>query len=104
MVNRLALQNMLEELLGSKNVYFQPPSSEVLAKRGFPAIQYSIDDMYIRHADNYNYNRKDRYQLLLIDKQPNPEMFEKLADLKMCAFDRSYNTDNLRYDVFTLYF
>lgn len=103
MVRRLILQNLLEELLGSKNVYFQPPSLEVLSSRGFPAIQYSIDDLYVNHADNLNYHNKERYQLFLIDRQPNPTMFEKIANLKMCSFERSYNQSNLRYDVFTIY-
>lgn len=103
MVRRLILQNLLEELLGSKNVYFQPPSLEVLVSRGLPAIQYSIDDLYVDHADNLNYHKKDRYQLFLIDRQPNPTMFDKIANLKMCSFERSYNQNNLRFDVFTIY-
>ena len=39
MGTRLELQNKLEELLGSRHVYFQPPES---VKMEYPAIKYSM--------------------------------------------------------------
>ena len=42
MASRLDLQTFLEELLESKNVYFQPPES---VKMKYPAIVYALDDI-----------------------------------------------------------
>ena len=42
MRNRLDLQKIFEDILGSKNVYFQPPES---LKMKYPAIRYSLDDI-----------------------------------------------------------
>ena len=49
MASRLDLQTFLEELLKSKNVYFQPPES---VKMKYPAIVYALDDIENVHADN----------------------------------------------------
>ena len=38
MANRLDLQALLEDLLGSRNVYYQPPES---VKMNYPAIVYA---------------------------------------------------------------
>ena len=40
MDSRLKLQELLEKLLESKNVYYQPPESK---KMEYPAIKYSVD-------------------------------------------------------------
>ena len=49
MASRLDLQTFLEELLESKNVYFQPPES---VKMNYPAIVYALDDIDNVQADN----------------------------------------------------
>ena len=41
MANRLDLQALLEDLLGSRNVYYQPPESD---KMNYPAIVYALED------------------------------------------------------------
>ena len=41
MAPRLDLQKLLVELLGSDNVYFQPPPS---VQMNYPAIVYKLDD------------------------------------------------------------
>ena len=42
MANRLDLQALLEDLLGSRNVYYQPPES---VKMNYPAIVYALEDI-----------------------------------------------------------
>lgn len=42
MASRLNLQTFLEEILESRNVYFQPPES---VKMKYPAIVYALDDI-----------------------------------------------------------
>lgn len=101
MASRLDLQTKLESILGSRNVYFQPPSS---VRIKYPAIVYSRKDIEIRSADNIAYRKLPSYEVILIDKNPDSEFVDKILDLPYCAFDRHYESDNLNHDVFTLYY
>lgn len=101
MPSRLELQTTLEEILGSRNVYFQPPSS---VRMQYPAIVYSRKDIEKRPADDSTYRKLPSYEVILIDKNPDSKYVEKIFDLPYCSFDRHYESDNLNHDVFTLYF
>ena len=101
MGTRLQLQTLLEALLGSRNVYFQPPST---VKMKYPCIVYSLSDIDTKFADNIPYSNKRRYQLTAIDPNPDSVIPDKLALLPMCIFDRSYTSDNLNHYVFNIYF
>ena len=101
MASRLKLQTELEELLGSENVYFQPPSS---VKMKYPAIKYSLSNIEIKNADDTSYNNKRVYELILIDSNPDSEFVDKLLQLPYCSFDRFYPSDNLNHYSFTLYY
>lgn len=101
MPSRLELQTTLEEILGSRNVYFQPPSS---VRMQYPAIVYSRKDIEKRSADDRAYRKLPSYELVLIDKNPDSQFIVKILDLPYCSFDRHYESDNLNHDVFTLYF
>lgn len=101
MGTRLQLQTLLEALLGSRNVYFQPPST---VKMKYPCIVYSLSDIDTKFADNIPYSNKRRYQSTAIDPNPDSVIPDKLALLPMCVFDRSYTADNLNHYVFNIYF
>lgn len=101
MAQRLALQTLLEETLGSRNVYFQPPSN--ISMR-YPCIVYSRDDVDVIFADNDPYRLLTRYQVSVIDQDPDSEIPHRVASLPKCRFNRFYTADNLNHDVFTLYF
>lgn len=101
MASRLQLQTLLEELLGSRNVYFQPPASVSMK---YPAIVYSRYDIDNTHADNRVYAQNTAYQVIVIDEDPDSEIVKKVAMLLKCNFDRHYTSDNLNHDAFTLYF
>lgn len=98
---RLELQKLLEDLLGSRNVYFQPPES---VKMKYPAIVYSLDDYETVFADNGVYLFSKRYSVTLIDKNPDSEFRDRIKLLPMCEFSRAYTKDNLNHYNFTLYF
>lgn len=101
MSSRRDLQTILEGILGSRNVYFQPPSS---VRMQYPAINYSRKDIEKRSADDSAYHKLPSYEVILIDKNPDSQFIEKILDLPYCSFDRHYESDNLNHDVFTLYF
>lgn len=98
---RLQLQSLLEALLGSRNVYFQPPTN---VEMQYPCIVYVRGSADTKFSDNIPYNRTKRYQVTVIDRNPDNETPDKLAALPLCAYDRFYTADNLNHDVFNLYF
>lgn len=100
MERRLELQRLFENILGSRNVYFQPPAN---VKMKYPAIKFELDNIEHKHANNKPYIRNPAYMVTLIDKNPDSEFVEKLDSLPMCGFDRSYKADNLNHWVFIIY-
>jgi len=95
------LQSVLRTLLGSDNVYFQPPSN---VQMGFPAIVYKRDDIDTDFADNKPYYQSVRYLVTVIDEDPTGETTFKVASLPLCAFLRNFVVENLNHDVFVLYY
>jgi hypothetical protein len=93
---------MLEGLIGSRNVYFQPPESVKLA---YPCIVYGRDTIGVTEfADDKPYHHQVRYALTVIDKNPDSILLDKIASLPMCRFDRHFTKDNLNHDAYKLYF
>lgn len=101
MGSRLELQTLLENVLGSANVYFQPPST---INMSYPCIVYSRNRIRTDYANNNPYSLKKEYSITVIDANPDSVIPDKLATLQSCIFDRHYTADNLNHDVFTLYF
>lgn len=101
MNDRLALHELLCELLGSRNVYYQPPES---IKMKYPAIVYQRADLNNRHADNGVYSTFEQYEITVIDKDPDSEIPKKINALPTCKFNRHFTYENLNHDVFVLYY
>lgn len=101
MAQRLDLQEVLTEILGSDQVYFQPPPN---VKMVYPCIIYSRDYQQTSFADDRPYSLKKRYQVTVIDENPDSVIPDKVAELPMCVFDRFFTADNLNHDVFKLFF
>ena len=101
MNKRLELHNLLCSILGSNNVYFQPPAS---VKMKYPAIVYSRNSIDSDYADDTVYSQKTSYQVIVIDVDPDGTITTKIAQLPTCKHNRFYVADNLNHDSFTLYY
>lgn len=101
MNSRTDLHILLEDILGSKNVYYQPPSN---IQMKYPAIVYSRSDIRNTYADNSVYIQKHIYDITVIDKNPDSEIVEKVSKIPTCSFSRHYTADNLNHDTFRLYY
>lgn len=101
MNNRLKLQDKLEELLGNRNVYYQPPEN---LKMEYPAIRYSKTKIDSKHADDIKYSNMDRYEIIVIDGLPDNDVIDKILKLPYSTFDRHYISNNLNHDTIILYF
>jgi hypothetical protein len=97
---RRLLQDILVELLGSPNVYFQPPPDLHML---YPCIAYERDDDSTIYADNSPYKYMKRYKITVMDRNPDSLIPDKVRMLPFCKFDRFFAVKGLNHDVFTLY-
>lgn len=102
MASRLELHEIFCALLGTRNVYYDPPES---VKMQYDAIRYNLVDKDIKHADNKAYLVNNQYDGVIITRDPDttlPDVF--LKTFEMCSFGRSYTKDNLHHYPFTIYY
>lgn len=101
MSDRLNLQTKFEEILGSRNVYFQPPASVSML---YPAIRYELKDFKgISANNNTSYVVSTGYECVLIMKEPDTEYLPEIFKIPYCRFGRYYRADNLHHYTFTIY-
>jgi hypothetical protein len=101
MARRLDLQAILTSILGTNNVYFQPPPT---IQMEYPCIVYHRDYELNNYADDIPYKQRKRYMVTVIDRDPDSGIPDKVAALPLCVFDRFYTADSLNHDVYKLFF
>lgn len=101
MGDRIDLQTLLEGVLGSDFVYFQPPES---FRMSYPCIVYHRSHIRTDYADNNPYSLKKEYMITVIDADPDSNIPDKIAMLFTALHDRRHTVDNLNHDVFTMFF
>ena len=102
MGTRLELHDEFCAILGSSNVYFQPPAS-VLMK--YDAIRYSLSDKNIKRANDSVYSMTNQYDGVYITTNPESTIpDEMLNHFQMYRPGRPYTKDNLHHYPFTLYY
>lgn len=100
-MSRLDLQSLLEDLIGSGNVYFQPTVNIVMS---YPCIVYERDTVKTEFADNTPYLNKKRYRVTCIDRDPDSVLHELVLTLPLASYQRFFIADGLNHDVLNLYF
>ena len=102
MSDRLKLQAKFEEILGSRNVYFQPPASLMMR---YPAIRYEFKDIRTKSANNSQaYTMSTGYECVYIAKEPaGEELLRSLLQIPYLKFGRYYRADTLHHYTFTIY-
>lgn len=95
------LQFLLEDLLGNKNVYYQPPEDKQLE---YPCIVYQLDGVKSTYGDNYPYLNHKRYLVTYIDRSPDMYIPDKIAQLRTASFNRFFKQDNLNHWAYRIYF
>lgn len=101
MATREELQLKLEELLKSRNVYYNPPAN---IQMKYDAIRYSLSDIQSDYANNNKYTKLKCYDLIVISRKPDPEVVEKILELPYSSLGRPYMADNLNHYPITLYY
>lgn len=70
----------------------------------YPAIVYNRDYQAVKYADNQVFGRTTRYQVTVIDRDPDSPIPDKVAELPMSVYVRHFTTDNLNHDIYDVYF
>lgn len=100
MAQRADLHAVLQSIMGANKVYFQPPSED---KMEYPCIRYELDDVLTLHADNKPYRQDKRYQVTIIDRDPDSPYPDQVGALPKSRFDRFYKADGLNHFVYQLF-
>jgi len=98
---RLNLHQILKDILGTDQVYWQPPNNLTMADE---CIRYEPAVSDTEFADNVPYRHTLRYQVTFITRSPDSDIPRKIARLTSCIHNRYYRANNLHHHVFLLYF
>lgn len=101
MKDRKGLQILLEDLLGTRNVYFQPKENITLE---YPAIVYNLEQVRTDFAGNNPYSLYNRYQITYIDRSPESEIPRQIQLLPMTRFTSYFAIDGLNHYNHTTYY
>lgn len=101
MGERSELSKIFESILGSKNVYFEPPEN---VKLKYPCVVYSRDPIETRFAGNKPYLINQPYSVTLIYLDPDSDLPLKLASLPMCRNTSNFVSDNLHHANYKIYY
>ena len=98
---RLKLDGVLRKILGSDNVYFQPPES---VKMQYPCIRYNLAKIPVVHADDKAYLMNPKYVIVYISPEPDDETrFTLVRDLGVPII-QTYAKDGLYHYIYELYY
>lgn len=102
MASRFNLHEIFVSVLGSRNVYYQPPESVQLK---YPCIIYEKEGNHSLKADNQKYVGRKRYSVTVISRDPDNDLADRLEEtFDYCSFDRRFIRDNLYHDTLDLYY
>ena len=102
MASRTDLHDELCTVLGSKNVYFQPPAT---LRMQYDAIRYELGGNDTVRANNRIYKFVNQYEGVVITRDPDTTIPDKLlSHFEMCSFGRPYTADKLNHYPFTIYY
>lgn len=100
MAPRVELQRKLEAIIGSKNVYFQPPDD---TKLQYPCIIYNLDGSNSDYANNINYRVKKYYQVTYVDRRPDSTIVDELITYPYSSLNTTMRVEGLNHYIFRIY-
>lgn len=103
MADRLDLHEDLCDLLGSRNVYFQPPST---IRMSYPCFVYERSSGLSIRADDGTYTYHQAYNVTYITADPDSlDMIRRFVfKFPQSRYNTHFTSDNLNHDTFVLYY
>lgn len=98
MGSRLDFDDTLREIWG--HVYYNVPAGY---KMFYPAIIYSLDFADTTFADNIPYRVERRYQVMVVTKDPDSHLVDRVAQLPTAVLQTTFVQDSLYHFSFRVY-
>lgn len=95
-----ALISEFSNILGSGNVYYEPPES---IKLKYPCIIFKRETSNGEHADNLRYTITTKYSITLVDTESDSSYISAILSLPFTEHTNHYVSDGLHHDIFTIY-
>lgn len=99
-MDRYQLDEWFEQIAPG-NVWFQPPEGTELS---YPCIIYGIEGEQSEFADNVRYKSATRYDITVIDTDPDNLLYKKILDLPQTSLESVYVSDRLYHYKLTMYY
>lgn len=98
--DRIELHNALKAIIGSSNVYYQPPQNTRMV---YPCIRYNREKVDDYNANNESYIRTKTYRMTYISEDPDDDIIiDAICDLPHCEHLSHYVADGLNHDAFRI--
>lgn len=97
---RLEFHEVLCSLLGTRNVYYQPPEN---VKMVYPAIVYELNRFDIYFAEDSIYRSNVSFKVTLITKDPVSRTVSELMRLPYSSMSSFFRSEGLNHFVFNIY-
>lgn len=101
MADRKTLQTILENILGSREVYYNPPES---IKMSYPAIVYSKEQLDSKFANDGKYLNNTSYSITLMSRIPDDPIAKKILNLPLTSYNKTFVSENLYHEIITIYY
>jgi hypothetical protein len=70
----------------------------------YPCILYSLDDINPTYADDVPYLLRRRWQVTVLDRDPDSSIRDAVAALPSCRFESFFVVENINHFVFNMSF
>lgn len=100
---RIQLHEKLCSILGSRNVYYDPPEN---VKMQYDCIVYSLSQVNQVYANNFTYANSPGYLLTIVTRTPEAQtriVEELMKTFSYVGWDRAYVIDHLHHAVVSIY-
>jgi hypothetical protein len=101
---RIQLHEKLCSILGSRNVYYDPPEN---VKMQYDCIVYSLSQVSQVYANNFTYTYSPGCLITIITRTPEAQariVDELMKTFPYAGWDRAYMIDHLHHAVVSIYF
>lgn len=94
------LLHLLRQAVQHNRVYFQPPEN---LKIEYPAIVFHLSKIEVDRASDVPYKGAKEYSVILITKDPEPDVIDEILKIPYSSLDTTYISDGMNHFVFTIY-
>ena len=100
MDQRLLFHSKLSSVLPGVALFFsKPPDTELV----YPCVIYTRSRAKALHANGKKYSVRPMFTCVLMTNLPDDHLFNILENMSLSTHDRSYLSDDINHDVFTIY-